>query len=106
MKPKLIELTERQERLLSGPPETAGMKSGHVVLAVGEESGRHSTGEREEMIIVRSGAGVVEIDGQKPLAVSRQIICYIPPGTWHNVKNNGRERLDYVYVVTPAGKAS
>jgi len=27
---------------------------------------------------------------------------YIPPGTRHNVRNTGKELLEYVYVVAPA----
>ena len=101
MAPKLIRLTSQQERLLSGPPETVGIKSGHMVLDSGAESGRHTTGAREEILIIRSGSGLVEVQGHPNFAINPNVTLYIPPETWHNVKNNSQETLDYIYVVSP-----
>ena len=77
------------------------MRSGHVVLAQNEESGRHSTNHYEELLIFRSGAGVVKFDNDAEIPVTCPATLYIPPDTWHNVKNTHKEPLDYIYVVAP-----
>jgi predicted enzyme related to lactoylglutathione lyase len=52
---KSIQLDQKApgyQELLSGPPASAGMKSGLVVLAPGKSVGQHSTEDHEEMVIV------------------------------------------------------
>ena len=92
--------------LLRGAPQTAGMRSGFVRLKSQESVGWHTTGEHEEALVVLAGAGEAEIEGGKALPFASRAMIYIPPMTRHNVKNTGREPLEYVYVVTPAGRAS
>ena len=91
--------------LLAGPPETAGIRSGLVVLAAGESVGRHTTGSREEVIVVLEGCGEVRVDGAATLTVGTETAAYVPPGTGHDVVNSGEGPLRYVYVVAEAGGA-
>ena len=88
--------------LLGGQPQTAGMRSGVVVLASGESVGRHTTGTREEVIVVLEGRGEVRIEGAAALAIEAGLAAYVPPATAHDVVNRGEAPLRYVYVVAEA----
>jgi mannose-6-phosphate isomerase-like protein (cupin superfamily) len=94
--------SEGRGTLLAGPPHTAGMRSGVVVLPPGGAVGHHSTGAREEMIVVLGGEGEVRLDAGAPLVIGAGRGAYIPPGTGHDVVNRGAAPLRYVYVVAPA----
>jgi len=88
--------------LLTGPPETVTMKSGYVVLEPGRSVGRHSTGHREEMLVVLEGQGeMIFHDGSK-LAIRGNTALYCPPETEHDVVNTGQGMLRYVYIVSAA----
>jgi quercetin dioxygenase-like cupin family protein len=78
------------------------MRSGMVTLKAGEECGRHSTEDYEELLIILEGQGEADLEGHGafPLAAGR--VAYIPPGTFHNVHHRGDGVLRYVYVVAPA----
>ncbi len=93
---------EGRRMLLGGPPQTAGMRSGVVVLPPGANVGRHSTGAREEVIVVLEGRGEVRVAGDPALAVSAGTGAYVPPGRDHDVANLGDGPLRYVYVVAAA----
>ena len=88
--------------LLGGPPQTAGMRSGVVVLDPGAAVGRHSTGPREEFIVVLEGRGEVVVEDEAPLAVAAGMGAYVPPERHHDVVNAGQGPLRYVYVVAAA----
>ena len=88
--------------LLSGAPETTGMRSGFVRLKPGETVGWHSTESNEETLVILHGAGAALIDGQPDRSFTAPAMAYIPPATRHNVRNTGKELLEYVYVVAPA----
>ena len=103
MLPKYIQLSAKSESLFK-PLATVAIKSGHVVLKKGEASGQHSTQDREEILIIRSGQGSLEIEGKDVLRIDSSYAIYIPPQTLHNVKNNTKKKLDYVYVTSPARK--
>ena len=90
--------------LLTGSPQTAGMRSGFVRLKPGESVGAHTTGEHEEALVILKGKGKVEIEGHEAVAVSSRMEVYIPPQARHNVTNTGPEPLEYVYVVAPVGR--
>jgi mannose-6-phosphate isomerase-like protein (cupin superfamily) len=93
--------SEYQE-LLSGRPQTCGMRSGRVYLQPGETCGRHSTHQHEEMLVFLAGKGTALIGAEeKPFEVGKGKISYIPPETIHNIKNTGHEPLIYIYCVTP-----
>ncbi len=98
---KVVELNGAAKKLtiLSGAPESAGMRSGYIVLKPGESVGKHSTGHHEELLVVLAGAGAMRFrDGSKlPLKASTAVYC--PPETEHDVTNLGEGLLRYVYVV-------
>lgn len=88
------------QRLLKGLPQTSGMKSGQVILAPGEEVGGHDTGGREEVLIVLEGTASV-YSRRTVIKAGAFSIVYIPAHTSHNVRNRGKARLRYIYVVSP-----
>lgn len=88
------------QRLLKGLPQTSGMKSGQVILAPGEEVGWHDTGGREEALLILEGtASVYRL--RSVIKAGALSMVYIPAHTPHNVRNRGRSRLRYVYIVSP-----
>jgi quercetin dioxygenase-like cupin family protein len=82
------------------------MRAGMVTLAPGEDCGRHSTEDHEELLIILEGRGEAELEGYDTLALAAGRVAYIPPGTFHNVRQRGDGPLRYVYVVAPAGIAA
>ena len=87
--------------LLQGRPQTAGMRSGLVRLQPNQTVGWHTTGQHEEALVILHGQGAALIEGQKDRTFVAPAVTYIPPGTRHNVKNTGKDVLEYVYVVAP-----
>lgn len=81
--------------------KSAGMHSGRVILQPGKDVGRHSTGNHEELIIILRGEGELEVDGAARTKIQAGMVAYNPPQIEHNVINTGKERLIYIYVVTP-----
>ena len=98
--PKVVKLDAQGKgylAILSGPPETATMRSGLVVLEPGKAVGTHSTGANEELLVVLEGAGEFRLEGETlPLAAGTALYC--PPGRTHDVFNTGTKALRYVYV--------
>jgi mannose-6-phosphate isomerase-like protein (cupin superfamily) len=88
--------------LLTGVPQTAGMRSGFVRLKPGATVGWHTTGKNEEALVILHGKGEALIEGQAGQPFTAPAFVYIPPATRHNVANTGKEPLEYVYVVAPA----
>jgi mannose-6-phosphate isomerase-like protein (cupin superfamily) len=108
-KVQIIELKNNSEYqpLLSGKPNTCGMRSGRVYLKPGEDCGQHSTEAHEETLVFLSGKGTSLIgEHQTPFEVGQGKICYIPPHTPHNIKNTGSEPLVYIYCVAPVSGGS
>ena len=99
----VIDLTQEPEnqRLLSGEPQTHGMRSGRVYLAPGQACGQHSTKDREELLVFLTGKGELIIGEKDSFQVGLGKVAYIPKQTLHDVKNTGDEPLVYVYCVTP-----
>jgi len=101
----VIDLTDGTEYqpILSGKPQTCGMRSGRVYLKPGETCGRHSTKAHEEMLVFLSGKGTAIIGDQQPkeYEIGQGKVSYIPPHTVHNMKNTGTEPLVYIYCVVP-----
>jgi len=102
-KVKLISLEgdARYTRLLGGAPETRGMKSGYVILQPGESVGAHSTGLKEEAIIILEGELQVILDGKFFMTAGKGQVLYIPPETQHDIKNAADTAARYIYVVAP-----
>ena len=84
------------------PPRTVTMRSGLIQLTPGEDVGLHSTKQNEEMLVILEGQGQVEIEGQAKLKVSGGQVAYVPPETWHNVRNTGSAPLKYIFIVARA----
>jgi mannose-6-phosphate isomerase-like protein (cupin superfamily) len=101
LKPLLVELSsqERFQRLLAGVPDTAGMKSGQMILKPGESVGAHRTQGKEESIIVLEGEAQVFCEGRMLFVAPKDSLVYIPPETEHDIKNSAAGLLRYVYVV-------
>jgi len=88
--------------LLTGKPQTRGMRSGRVRLSPGQSIGLHSTKSNEELLVFLSGSGVARIGEDIRLSVGAGKIAYIPPQTSHDIVNTGTEVLAYVFCVAPA----
>lgn len=92
--------------LLTGKPQTYGMRSGRVRLAPGQSIGRHNTKGNEELLVFLSGRGVAQIGEDARLQVGVGRVAYIPPQTAHDIVNTGTEPLVYIFCVAPAGAAT
>ncbi len=88
--------------LLTGAPQTRGMRGGSVKLSSGKSVGWHSTGANEEALVILHGSGAANIEGRPDVPLHEKMLAYIPPGTRHNVTNTGTETMEYVWVVAPA----
>lgn len=93
---------QREQMLLSGPPETVTMKSGLVVLQPGQTVGKHSTGQHEEELVVLEGQGKMIFHDGSHLDIAANHVLYCPPETEHDVLNTGTGVLRYVFIVTSA----
>ena len=103
LKPIVKTLNRGETHLPLLTSETAHrMRAGMVTLGPGEECGRNSTEEYEELLIILEGRGEAELEGYGALALAAGQAAYVPPGTFHNVHQRGDGDLRYVYVVAPA----
>ncbi|MFH1194969.1 MAG: cupin domain-containing protein [bacterium] len=82
------------------PERSIDMRSGFVTLHFGEDVGSHTTGKREELLIVLEGVGEVQIENHESKKIQPRSVVYIPPNTCHNVFNMGENPLKYIYVVS------
>jgi mannose-6-phosphate isomerase-like protein (cupin superfamily) len=90
-----------EQPLLTGPPQTAGMRSGRVSLEPGGHMHRHSTERNEELLVFLEGEARVVLGAETvPMAAGQ--VLYIPPRTEHEVHNDGPGRLTYIYTVASA----
>jgi mannose-6-phosphate isomerase-like protein (cupin superfamily) len=96
--------TDEYQRVLGGPPETATMHSGLVVLKPGKSVGVHNTEKYEEVLVILEGQGEMRITGGPAMALRANTVAYCPPRTEHNVVNTGKGKLRYLYVVAIASK--
>jgi len=91
--------------LLTGVPQTQGMRCGRVDLKPGEEVGVHNTGAHEETLVIIEGAGVAEL-AATPVRVEAGQVLYVPPQTPHNIRNVDSPRLRYLFIVAPVASAA
>jgi quercetin dioxygenase-like cupin family protein len=89
------------QSLLNGPPQTCGMRSGRVVLKMGEEMHRHSTQNNEELLVFLQGKARVILRNETLTMEAGQVL-YIPPQSEHELHNDGPEEVRYIYTVAPA----
>ncbi len=80
------------------PPESKIIKSGRVILKPGEEIGKHTTTNREEIIVVLRGVASIIISNS-PHIVNSGETFFVPINTLHNVINNSDHNLEYIYIV-------
>lgn len=97
-----LEATQKYQRLVSKDSGTRGIKSGHVILQSGENVGEHTTGDKEEIIVVLKGRGEAAIEKDSALNVEENTVLYIPPQTTHDIKNTGPGMLEYVFITSAA----
>lgn len=90
-----------EARTKATPSQTAGMRSGRVVLAAGTSMHRHSTKQNEEVLVMLSGTVRVVL-GDAPMELAAGQVLYIPPNTEHEVHNDGSVEARYLYLVAPA----
>jgi quercetin dioxygenase-like cupin family protein len=88
--------------IFTGPPGTATMRSGYVVLAPGKSVGKHSTKGYEEALVVLAGQGELRISGGPVIALRAYDVTYCPPATEHDVFNTGTDTLRYIWLVAKA----
>jgi len=87
----------RFKRLLADPSGN-GLRCGLVTLRPGESVGEHETTGKEEVLIVLNGNAAVYYGKNKKIKAGRNNFVYIPVDTSHNVKNSGKDILQYIYV--------
>ncbi len=78
------------------------MKSGHVVLQPGESVGEHTTGEREEAVVILKGSGEAIINKKDIIAIEENAVLYIPSQIDHDIKNTGSGVLEYIFITSQA----
>ena len=71
-----------------------------MILKPGENVGEHTTNDREEVIIVLKGHGKAIIDKDEIFNIESNIVLYIPPKTFHDIKNIGLKPLEYIFVTS------
>lgn len=87
------------------PAGARALRSRSIGLAPGRAMAWHTTGEREELILVMQGLVVLEVAGRAraPGAGRRARLragagMFLGPQTWHRVLNGSRGPARYVYV--------
>lgn len=97
-----INMFSDEYQSILNPSDTINMESGFVTLKPGESVGKHTTNNREEVVIVFSGIGKMELTKWPTIDLYPWYVIYCPPYTEHNVVNTGKEPLKYLYVVSKA----
>lgn len=91
---------EREGRIT---PEDSKFIRGRVeIKRPGEQTGAHVTEGKEEVIIVLEGTATVHL-GRSKVKVGPGHSLFIGEGVLHNVSNEGRKLLRYVYVRSLTG---
>jgi quercetin dioxygenase-like cupin family protein len=100
---RVVELNKAREyqRLIDGTDQSFGLKAGRVFLESGQACGQHSTHDREEILVIHSGKGLLKTGESDEHRIAAGNIAYVPPQTQHDVQNDGSEPLIYVFCVVP-----
>jgi mannose-6-phosphate isomerase-like protein (cupin superfamily) len=88
-----------EKSILVSPPQSRRLKSAKITLSPGEEIGEHITENREEIILVLRGEGIL-IDEGICIPLKGGHVHHIKQNSKHNVKNTSSKDLEYVYVVS------
>lgn len=81
------------------PPLSKNLKSGRVILQPGEQIGEHVTDKREELIVILKGTATL-IKSNEQVTLSQGQAHYIQENIKHNIINNSKETLEYIYTVS------
>jgi quercetin dioxygenase-like cupin family protein len=92
----LVRQLEKSKALVAAS-EGHQLSSGYVLLKPGKEVGEHTTGSGEELIVIMDGVATVSCGG-KTRTVRAPATVFVPTHTIHNVRNNSKRLLRYVYV--------
>jgi mannose-6-phosphate isomerase-like protein (cupin superfamily) len=96
--------TDTAYKRILGEANSAGTRSGRVVLMPGQDVGKHSTGKYEEIVVVLSGDGEAQVIGGESFKITANSVVYYPPNTEHNIVNTSKKPLVYIYVAAPTSK--
>lgn len=84
------------------PPAARRLKSRAIRLRTGQAVDWHTTGVREELIIVLAGAVRLEVRASvrrlRTTSVSAGWCAFVPHRVWHRVVNRSARPAHYVYV--------
>jgi mannose-6-phosphate isomerase-like protein (cupin superfamily) len=86
------------KRLLGDHFKEKGLRAGLVRISPGQEIGEHTTGKKEEALIILEGSALIHYGKAKKSKAAKGTFVFIPPGTTHNVLNTDKKVLQYVYV--------
>ena len=93
----------KYKRLFSKKDGSAiSFRSGCVILMPGENVGKHSTEDAEELLIILEGKGKLLLSKTAGVDIKKNSAVYIPPRTLHDVKNTAKKALKYVFVTAQA----
>jgi len=85
------------------PKRGQGLRAQAVRLTAGAVMPWHTTGLREELLLVIAGRIRVELKRGDKILASGECL-YLPSGTPHQVVNRSRTPARYVYVTGAAGR--
>ena len=74
------------------------IRAGKIILKPSEETGEHIPYRREEVIIILKGNGLIIIEGKKKRVKAGDVV-FVAQDKKHNIINDSRKGLVYVYVV-------
>ena len=89
------------------PPSASGLRSRAVVLRSGGVMDWHSTGLREELLLVIRGALQLEIEAPSARRILRRSLragrsAFVPARTMHRVVNRSARSALYLYITALA----
>jgi mannose-6-phosphate isomerase-like protein (cupin superfamily) len=93
---KIVSLN-KTKRIIT-QPQSKRLRSGLVILKPKSSVGQHSTGEKEEILIIIKGLALISA-GKQTQRIRQDYAIFIPSNTLHNVTNVGKTPLRYVYIV-------
>ena len=97
---KPLNSARKFKRLFGDSRKKKGLSAGFVILKRGKSVGLHTTGKKEEIIVVFEGKAQIDISG-KYYILKEKVMLYIPPNTLHDVKNIDIRPLKYLYITAP-----
>lgn len=78
--------------------EAEGFGTGRKVLAAGDSTETHGTGNTREIVLCLEGELTVIGAGPEPVTLAPGEMSFIPPGTKHAIRNDAAHPAVYVFV--------